>query len=164
MIIIADQITKLNFEMLAALQARQIELARKKNYRHLSKQEGMTCAKQDYYEYLRDVFFSRMHGEIYIYEEDGCYICGVCFEPYKDGLLLNSLVTLKDYRRKGYAEKLLVFALEHLNGRPVYSHIHENNFASIRLHEKLGFQFLYSYGHMLDGTVRSNHFTYIKII
>lgn len=164
MIIIADQIRKLNFDMLAALQAQHLESVCKKNYRHLSEHEGMNCAKEDYYEYLRDVFFSRIHGKIYIYEENGCYICGACFEPYRDGLLLNSLVTLKDHRRKGYAERLLSCVLGHLCHEPVYVHIYEKNIASLRLHEKLGFKCLHAYAHMLDGAVRSDYFTYVKNI
>ena len=161
MIIVADQINKLNFGMFIPLQEQLLEAARKRDHRHLPEAEGRICAQQDYYEYLRDVFFFRMHGNIYIYEEKGRYVCGACFEPYRDGLLLNSLVTLKEYRRKGYAERLLSCALEQLEG-PVYAHIYEKNLASLRLHEKLGFQCMHAYAHMLDGSVRSDHFTYIK--
>jgi len=162
MIIKANEITKLNFDMFAALHAKQLEAARKRDYSHLSAADGLVRAGQDYYEYLRDVFFGQVHGVIYIFEADGSYVSAVCFEPYRDGVLLDSLITGSDHRRKGYAEKLLSCALKQFCGRPVYSHIHERNTASVRLHEKLGFTCIYAYAHMLDGTVRSDHFTYIK--
>lgn len=162
MIIIADKISKLELTKLTELYSDVIEKDRKRNYGRLSEYEGRLQAELDYYQYLRDVFFSETGGEFFVLEKDGRYITGVCIEPYKDGLLLNSLVTMPDARRKGFAEKLLNFALSRFSGLPVYVHIHIQNVSSRRLHEKVGFTLLYDYAYMLDGSIRSDYITYIK--
>ena len=162
MIIVADKINKLEFSKIVALYADDLEESRKRKYGRLSEYEGKNCAEQDYYLYLKDVFFTEMKGKLYILEENGLYISAACFEPFKDGLLLNSLVTDIDFRKKGYAQQLLRAAFENFKDVSLYSHVHIRNIASIHLHEKLGFDILHQYAHMLDGSVRSDHYTYIK--
>lgn len=162
MIIFADKINELDIAYLTELYSEDIETARKRCYGKIFEYEGRLRAEQDYYQYLHDVFFAEAGGKIVVFEENGRYISGACFEPYKDGLLLNSLVTIAEARRKGYAQKLLMYALSQFRELPVYAHIHFRNTASRRLHEKVGFTMLYEYAHMLDGAVRSDHITYIR--
>lgn len=162
MIIIADKINKFEFSKIVDLYADDLEVSRKRKYGTMPEYEGKIFAEQDYYLYLKDVFFSEIKGRLYILEENGRYISAACIEPFKDGFLLNSLVTAKDFRKKGYAQQLLVAAFENLKDVPLYSHVHIKNAASIHLHEKLGFDSLHQYAHMLDGSVRSDHYTYIK--
>ncbi len=148
--------------MLGALYAEDIEKERKRNYKDFSLTEGLLRAQEDYFQYLREMFFSQYGGKLFVYEEEGRYLSGVRMEPFRDGVLLSCLVTSPEARRKGYAYNLLHFALEMINGTSVYAHIHSRNIASIRLHEKLGFSVLHDYAYMLDGSLRSDHFTYIK--
>ena len=162
MIIFADRINMLAFSKLTKLYSEDIDFERKRNYGKAYEFEGMLRAEQDFYQYLCEVFFAKLGGKIIIYEENNRYISAVRFEPYKDGLLLNSLVTEVDSRRKGYAQKLLHYALNHFADVPVYSHVHYRNIPSRHLHEKMGFTLLYEYAHMLDGSVRSDYNTYIR--
>lgn len=163
MIFLADHINKLNFAKLTSLYAEDIERNRKLNYGRLYAHEGRLLAEQDYYQYLRDVFFGSYGGKMFLLEEGDRYLSAVCFEPFKDGLLLNSLITAKDVRRNGYARNILSYAFDQIEGFTIYSHIHCRNRASILLHEQLDFVKLYDYAHMLDGAVCSDHITYIKM-
>ena len=162
MIIVADTLRKLDFSKLKVLYAQDVERARRQNYRKLLPDEGTLCAQRDYLCYLDEVFFSQHDARMFVVEEGEEYITAVCFEPYKDGLLLNSLFTAPDFRRKGYAFKLLKFALDELPQLPVYAHVYNGNQASAKLHEKLGFSCLYNYAHLLDGSVRSDYLTLIR--
>ena len=161
MIIVADRIDRLDFSKLCEAYKEDLERNRIKNYRDFSEESGRELAQQDHYLYLKNVFFNRYNGKLFVYEDGDRYLSSVCFEPFEDGLLLNSLVTVSDERRKGYAEKLLRYALKYSEVRPVYAHIYFKNTASRCLHEKMGFVLLQECAHMLDGSVRSDHFTYI---
>ena len=64
-------------------------------------------AETDFLTYLRETFF-RINGAFYcVWVIDGHYVSAVRFEPYKDGLLLESLETKPSERRKGYAQALV---------------------------------------------------------
>ena len=160
MIIVADRISKLDVEQLMLLYKDDIETARRERYKSLPEAEGRLRAERDYERYLRDVFFSQMSARMFVLEEKGVYASAVCLESFSDGLLLNSLITTSCMRRKGYGEQLVRYALQFLSGKCVYAHIHYKNKASVALHEKLGFVRLHEYAHMLDGSVRSDHYTY----
>lgn len=164
MIIFADKLSKLDFDLLSELYSDDIEDTRKRDYSRMDVYEGKLRAQQDYYQYLHDVFFKEIDGKIFVIKEEGRYICGVRLEPYKDGLLLNSLVTAADFRRKGYAAELLNHVLGCITDTSVYAHIHCRNIASLRLHEQLGFKLLCDYARMLDDSVCTDYNTYIKKI
>ena len=93
--------------------------------------------EQDFHQYLREVFFRTEHAFYAVWEERGKYLCGLRMEPYRDGMLLEALETHPDYRKLGYAKKLIcaVTAMLKQNGRmKVYAHIHKRNTASLRTH------------------------------
>ena len=161
MVSVIDEIDKLDFLKICDVYKDDLERKRKIRHRLIAKSEGATLVKQEYLRYLEDVFFGQYNGKLFVYQDYDRYLSAVCIEPFKDGLLLDSLVTVPEARRRGYAKKLIDYALDYCKTRPVYAHIHYNNKASRLLHEKIGFSLLCEYAHMLDGSIRNDHFTYI---
>ena len=130
-------------------------------YPHLSGPEQILAAERDFYQYL-ELFFSTEGSRYLIWELNGCYVSALRFEPYQDGLLLEALETKPSERRKGYAMELIKAALETLmpSEFPIYSHISKWNEASIRAHEKCGFERILDYCVYIDGSVNQNAYTY----
>ena len=118
--------------------------------------------EEDLLSYLRENFFHQPGAFYAVWEEDSVYKAAVRFGQFKDGLLLHSLETAPDHRRKGYAYALVSQVLQHLqeNGhKVVYSHINKRNKASLELHKKCGFEIISDSATYLDGTVTQYSFT-----
>ena len=162
MLYIADDIHKIKYGLLMELYAQDLQKDAQKHYGRLSLNEGIFCAEQDFYAYLRDEFF-KIRGAYYAFwVECGVYYSGLRLEPWKDGLVLCGIATRPDCRRKGYAYKLLQQVLQQLPcGTKVYSHIDKNNLASLALHHKIGFQLLEDHAEMLDGSFLHNFCTFL---
>lgn len=161
MIIVANSMRDIDFSKLTELYKDVLDHDCRNTYQHLDRYEGRICAENDLRAYLKEVFFGYSKGRYYINIEHGQYVSALRIEPYKDGLLLNALMTAEDYRRKGFASCLLKYALS-VEDRPIYSHIHRNNRPSVALHEKFGFIKLLDHSVFLDGSVHTDHITYIK--
>ena len=86
-----------------------------------------------------------------VWSVDGRYRSALRLEPWRDGFLLNTLATAPEDQGRGYATDLVRAVLEHYS--PVYSHISHDNAASIRVHEKCGFQRILEYAVYVDGSV-----------
>ena len=131
-------------------------------YPHLEKYQGVLAAENDFYGYLQDVFF-RTKGAVYcIWEENGIYISALRLEPYRDGLLLAALETHLDYRKKGFAVKLIREVLAWLSERgsqTIYSHIHKRNTASLNTHLACGFRRIAAQAVYIDGSVTNSSCT-----
>ena len=113
----------------------------------------LALAEQEFYSYLRQVFF-KTEGAVYlILEEKGRYVSALRLEPYRDGLLLEALETAPEYRKKGHAAALLQSALRYAGKAKVYSHVGKKNTASLRTHEKCGFARILDYAVYADGSV-----------
>ena len=123
--------------------------------------DGLLQAEMDFYDYLRNDFF-RVEGAYYcLWEIDGKPVSALRLEPYRDGLLLTGLETDPEQRGKGYAGALMAAALERVD-KPVYSHIERNNLASVRAHEKCGFEKVTNFAVLLDGSVSQKADTYLR--
>ena len=124
-------------------------------YPALSKQEQLIHAEQDFYAYLAEFF--RTAGAFYaVWEENGRYLSALRMEPYRDGLLLEALETVLDYRRQGYGKKLILAALEALsreNSVAVYSHVDKQNYPSLAIHAACGFSRISENAVYIDGSV-----------
>ena len=162
MIIVADSIRKLDFSKLTALCGEEIQQIRKAYFNQFDLSEGLIKAENDFYHYLKASFFA-VGGLYFIQTEGERYVCAVRFDPYEEGLLLNALVTAPEFRRRGYAYGLLRYAFEYITDKNIYSHVSVRNIASLNLHEKLGFSLIYDYARMLNGSVRNDHVTYIRM-
>ena len=123
-----------------------------------SEQLQLMRAEQSFYSYLTQSFF-RTPGAVYaIWEEQGKYISALRLEPYEDGLLLEALETAPAYRRKGYAEKLIRSVQERFPQK-IYSHVSKQNRASLKVHQKCGFQQVLDYARYIDDSVARNAVT-----
>lgn len=123
------------------------------------KNRQLALAEQEFYQYLQQVFFKTDGAQYLIWEENGRYVSALRLEPYRDGLLLEALETAPDLRRKGYAAKLILAALEHAAGAKIYAHVHKRNVPSLRTHEKCGFVKILDYAVYADGSVNDRCFT-----
>ena len=123
--------------------------------------EELLGREQEFYDYLRQVFF-RTPGAVYaIWEEGGKYRSALRLEPYRDGLLLAGLETAPDHRRKGYAGQLMKAVLDRFKDQTIYSHISRDNIPSIRLHEQAGFQKIADHAVYIDGSMDPRAYTYV---
>lgn len=99
----------------------------------------IALAEQEFYQYLKQVFFKTDGAAYLVWEDAGRYVSALRLEPYRDGLLLEALETAPEQRRKGYAAKLLRAALEFAEGQKIYSHVHKRNVPSLEVHKAAGF-------------------------
>lgn len=113
---------------------------------------GLQFAEQDFYQYLKEGFFS-VRGAVYaVWEAEGTYASALRLEPYKDGLLLEALETAPKLRRRGYAKALVRAVQNRTGGTKLYSHVHKSNLPSLNLHEKCGFRRSLEYAVYIDGS------------
>lgn len=132
-------------------------------YSNESEFQGLLRAEQDFYQYLKECFFTTPGTFYAVWLENGKYVSAVRLEPYRDGLLLEALETKLEERRKGYAVRLMQEVLAHLRKRncvAVYSHVNKRNIPSRRAHESCGFRKILDYAIYADGSVLSNSITY----
>ena len=110
----------------------------------------------DFLSYLREDFFRQPDAVYAVWVVDSRYRSAVRLEHCGEGVLLHSLETAPDDRRRGYAYNLLIHFLEFLRTtdyKIVYSHVDKFNRSSLELHKKCGFQLLSDSAKYLDGTV-----------
>lgn len=121
-------------------------------------EEGLTLlqAEQDFYTYLRDVFFRVPGAAYFIWLERGEYVSALRLEPYRDGWLLEALETRPDRRRQGYAEQLLRGVLRLPGYIRIYSHVHKENIPSLAVHARCGFCRISEQAVYIDGSVNSS--------
>ena len=112
--------------------------------------------EQDFYCYLKDVFFLTPGAFYAVWQERGIYFSALRMEPYRDGLLLEALETHPERRKRGYAKKLISAVLEQLKDKNipmVYAHIHKRNLASLRTHLSCGFSRISELAIYIDGSI-----------
>lgn len=144
-------------ELMNVYQEGNIENA-KVFYPKMDLSAGILEAEQDFYTYLRDVFFHTKDARYYVLEENGQYLSAFRTEPYKDGYLLEALETAPTHRGKGYAKQLLSEVLPKIS-QPVYSHVHKQNQASLAVHRFCGFQIVLDFAQYIDGTYNQDSYT-----
>ena len=131
-----------------------------KDYPHLSLQEALHEAQQDFYAYITEDFFQAAGAFLALYQQAGSYCAALRIEPYADGYLLTGLATAPTHRRMGYGTKLLRHCISLLpKGSVLYSHVDKQNLASMAFHEKNGFQIIADGAQMLDGSYHRDHWT-----
>ena len=125
----------------------------------LDENQALIRAEQEFYQYLKQVFFTTENARYCIWTEKGRYISALRLEPYRDGLLLEALETEPGERRKGYAAKLIRGVQEQLPGDKIYSHVSKRNLASLRTHERCGFRIIADNAVYADGSVTNRSYT-----
>lgn len=139
------------------------EASNRERYPRLPANQALAEAEQEVYDYLRNDFFTRPCAVICVWQEGGRYISALRLEPYRDGMLLTALETAPAFRYRGYAAMLIrqVLLWQEQQGDVVlYSHIDNDNQASIAVHEKCGFVRISDTAAYLDGSVSSRAGTY----
>ena len=132
----------------------------KRDYPTAGAYQQILFAEQDFYQYLRECFFT-VPGSFYaVWEEKKRYVSALRMEPFQDGLLLAGLETMPECRRRGYGALLVTQTLEQLRGMRVYAHVEKGNLASLRLHEKCGFRKIMDHAVYIDGSVRPDSVTF----
>lgn len=114
-------------------------------------------AEQDFCDYLREDFFRVSGAYCALWLHEGCYVCALRVEPYRDGFLISVLETAPQDRRRGYGAALVTAVCQ--ISFPVYVHVQKANVASLSLHRRCGFQEHLDYGILLDGTVSRQYVT-----
>jgi GNAT superfamily N-acetyltransferase len=131
-------------------------------YPHLSEGEQLLCAEQDFYQYLQECFFVTPGAVYAVWEENGEYVAALRLEPYMDGQLLAALETRPEMRKMGYASRLITAVQDWLSKQgsvKLYSHVSKRNTASLKTHQRCGFQRIKEYAVYADGSVLSNSCT-----
>lgn len=127
-----------------------------------TEERQIMLAEQDFFQYLRQVFFQTAGAVYAIWIVNGHYVSALRLEPYQDGYLLEALETAPEHRRKGYAAELIkavrneVFPDQDLI---IYSHVNKRNTASIKVHERCGFTVWQDYARYIDGSINYRAYT-----
>ena len=152
------QLKEMNFGQLMEIYAEgNIEKARDE-FSNEDLNLGILYVEQDFYQYLKNVFFAADGARYCVWEEKGRYLSALRLEPYKDGLLLEALETHPQYRRKEYAKQLIRSVLQLLEGtgvHAIYAHVHKKNTASLQTHMSCGFRRVSKQATYIDGSVNS---------
>ena len=152
MLIIAKSLRDLRFSELMQVYGQSNREAAQE-WKNLPPMFALELAEQDFRQYLQEVFFRTPGAVCCIWEESGRYVSALRLEPYKDGLLLAGLETAPDCRRQGYGEALIRAVQQHLGIGKLYSHVDKRNTASLRIHEKCGFQVISDCAVYISGSV-----------
>lgn len=123
---------------------------------------ALEYAELDLKAYLRDVFFQERGAYYALWQEKGRYVSALRMVPFQDGMLLHSLHTHPDFRRRGYANGLIRGVLSFEKKQRVYSHVKKDNAPSLFLHEKCGFAKTADSAVYLDGSTDENAVTFCK--
>lgn len=162
MLYTARHLRELSFEQLMAVYREGNEENGKILAPFDSQARQLRLAEEDFYSYLRDVFFPTPGALYAVWTVQGRYVSALRLEPYKDGLLLEALETAPQERGKGYAAALIRAVQALLKDGSVsrlYSHVGKQNAASLKTHQRCGFQIVADSATYLDGTVSSRAYT-----
>lgn len=132
------------------------------NYPQESPQQQLIYAEQDFYQFLKDIFFVQVGAAYALWQSEEAYTAALRLEPYHDGLLLSALETRPDARCKGNATKLINAVIENLKSSSngiLYSHVSKSNLQSLSVHLKNGFEVFKDHAVYLDGSVAHNCYT-----
>lgn len=104
---------------------------------------GIKKVEKDYISYIKNDFFTDKDRCYYVWEENGVWVSAMRFHKINDSLYyLEALETHPNYRKKGFAEKLICAVIDKLKSQgefEIKSYTGKKNTASQRTHEKCGF-------------------------
>ena len=152
MLVLVRKRKDLNFSMLMDVYEESNRENARDFWPDLPEGPGMLRAEQEFYAYLKDVFFQTPQAVYAIWQEGQVYISALRLEPYKDGWLLEALETKPDCRRQGGAEKLIRAVQETGEFQRIYSHVGKRNIPSLAVHEKLEFRRISEMAAYIDGS------------
>lgn len=131
-----------------------------RKYPNNSRAEQLLYAEQDLFAYLQNVL-ERKLAVLAFWSHNNRFVSGLRLEKYRDGWLLTSLETAPMERERGFASLLVRSVLKQFADCRIYSHISDNNYASIAIHLSCGFQKIEDRAVFLDGSQSSSASTYL---
>ena len=158
MLYLAENLNRLSFSKLMAVYVEGNQENGQDLWPQFSDNEQLLRAEQAFYQYLNEDFFKTTGAVYAIWLENDTYVSALRLEPYQDGLLLEALETAPEFRKMGYAVRLIEAVKREFPGK-IYSHVGKRNVASLKTHEKCGFQRILDYAVYVDGTVARNAYT-----
>ena len=159
MLLIVEKLKDLSFSQLMDVYEEGNRENGEEFWPDLDPAQQMLQAEQEFYQYLRQVFFPTANARYYIWEEKGQYVSALRLEPYRDGMLLEALETAPAQRKKGYAFQLIQAVQAACPEHKIYSHVSKRNAASLGTHEKCGFRRIADHAVYADGSVNSRSYT-----
>ena len=159
MLLVVEKLKDLSFSQLMDVYEEGNRENAEELWPNLDPAQQILLAEQEFYQYLRQVFFPTENARYYIWEEKGHYVSALRLEPYRDGMLLEALETAPSQRKKGYAVQLIQAVQTACPEQKLYSHVSKRNTASLGTHEKCGFRRIADYAVYADGSVNSRSFT-----
>ena len=159
MLIVCEKLKDLSFSQLMMVYEEGNRENAEAFWPDMEEGQRMIRAEQEFYQYLREIFFPTEHARYYVWEENGNYVSALRLEPYRNGMLLEALETHPGYRRMGYAASLIRAVQEVSSDVKIYSHVSKRNKASLKTHEKCGFCRISDLAVYADGSVNSRSYT-----
>lgn len=159
LLIVAQNLSQLDFRQLMDVYEEGNRENAREFFPDVDENLQMLLAEQEFHQYLRECFFKTTGARYYIWEENRKYVSALRLEPYQDGLLLEALETAPHCRKMGYATNLIRAVLLLTGKQKIYSHVSKRNKASLKTHEKCGFQRILEHAIYADGSVLSTSCT-----
>lgn len=163
MVYFVHMLRDLRLSELSSVYSESLMLSASNGYPYLDSHEGYLNAQQDFYQYLREVFFCTDGAYYAIYEHDGAYVSALRVEPYRDGVLIAAVETAPEQRKRGFARKLIEEVLTYVRSRDIsriYAHVLKNNVPSLALHKTCGFSRIAENAAYIDGAVSDRACTF----
>lgn len=156
MVNVYDSLGKLNFRQLMDVYVESNLENGLDRYPQEPEMRRLQLAEEDFYRYLREMFFS-VPGNVYMVLEDGGrYVSALRLETWEGEYLVAGLETMPQVRCRGYGKKLIQEAVDWLQSRgkgKLYSHVSKRNQPSLETHRACGFQVVQDCVRYLDGSV-----------
>ncbi|MBP3700746.1 MAG: GNAT family N-acetyltransferase [Lachnospiraceae bacterium] len=133
----------------------------------LPAEEQIRHSQEHFRSYLQEQFFAKPEAVYAVWLVEGRYVTALRLEPKWDGLLMEALETRPDARCQGHASALITAVQENFRTFPpiaspttkIYSHVRKTNLASLRTHERCGFQRHKDHILRYDGTTSDQFYT-----
>ena len=159
MLLVFEKLRDMSFSGLMAVYEESNRENGEEFWPDMEQNQRVIRAEQEFYQYLRQVFFPTELARYYVWEEQGVYLSALRLEPYRDGMLLEALETHPAYRRMGYAARMIRAVQEACPNVKIYSHVGKRNKASLITHERCGFRRISDQAVYADGSVNSRSYT-----
>ena len=106
-------------------------------------QKAIRLCEERFTEYLKEDFYSQAGRTYWVWEEDGQWVSALRTAFINDDLYyIEALETKPEYRKQGYAEKLLLMVIEAFKAQDAFELcdcVSKRNIASLKTHLKAGF-------------------------
>lgn len=163
MLKVFDRYEDIDFRQLMNVYAQLNYTEGKVKYPKLFENLQILYAEQDFFDFLQS-FLAIKNAKYFVWVQHGRYVAALRMEPYMDGYLLEAVETMPDVRRRGHATNLINAAISYMRDTSpgkIYSHVENDNEASLLVHHKCGFVILSEDAVYIDGTYHNNAYTLI---